>query len=219
LGRGELLMEPFGTQSPRSFDANAATQGPFRFNLRFPGQYYDSETALHYNIKRYYDPSTGRYLQADPIGLGGGLNRYAYVGGDPVNFADPLGLEYGGGFNDFSDICFDFATFANEIEENRTSHAANLAALFAAGAIGSMPKIPEEMRALGGRPNPYTSQLSRLSSRLGIRELREFGRTTLGIGLSGTATAALVVDGAINWGVILGAAASATSGGSCTCLK
>jgi RHS repeat-associated protein len=85
-------MEPFGTQTPRSFDANAATQGPFRFNLRFPGQYYDSETALHYNINRYYDPSTGRYLQADPIGLGGGLNRYAYAGGDPMNFIDPLGL-------------------------------------------------------------------------------------------------------------------------------
>ncbi len=45
-----------------------------KINHRFPGQYFDSETGLHYNWHRFYDPSTGRYISADPIGLAGGMN-------------------------------------------------------------------------------------------------------------------------------------------------
>jgi RHS repeat-associated protein len=62
-------------------------------NLRFAGQYYDQETGLHYNYHRYYDPQLGRYLRADPIGLAGGINLYAYVRNNPVNLIDPDGLK------------------------------------------------------------------------------------------------------------------------------
>ncbi|PLX50003.1 MAG: hypothetical protein C0613_05510 [Desulfobulbaceae bacterium] len=62
-------------------------------NLRFPGQYYDEETGLHYNWHRYYDPATGRYMTPDPIGLEGGINLYLYSEADPVNKIDPLGLD------------------------------------------------------------------------------------------------------------------------------
>jgi RHS repeat-associated protein len=60
-------------------------------DLGYPGQWQDPATGLSQNWHRDYDPTLGRYVQADPIGLAGGANLYGYVGGDPVNLTDPTG--------------------------------------------------------------------------------------------------------------------------------
>jgi len=69
----------------------AGVQG-IKLDLRLPGQWEDAESGLYYNDQRYYDPNKGRYLSPDPLGIGGGLNGYAYVGNNPLGFSDPLGL-------------------------------------------------------------------------------------------------------------------------------
>ena len=62
------------------------------YNLRFSGQYYDAETGKYYNFNRDYNPVAGRYVQSDPIGLGGGINSYAYTAANPINLQDVSGL-------------------------------------------------------------------------------------------------------------------------------
>ncbi|MEW1601990.1 RHS repeat-associated core domain-containing protein [Streptomyces sp. NPDC093808] len=59
--------------------------------LRFPGQYFDPETGLHYNFQRYYDPETARYFSPDPLGLEPAPNPDVYVF-NPLQGCDPLGL-------------------------------------------------------------------------------------------------------------------------------
>jgi RHS repeat-associated protein len=79
-------------------NATIDPSGTIEFNLRFPGHYHDAETGLHYNRHRYYSPKLGRYLQADPIGLAGGLNVYAYPA-NPLVQVDVNGLSCDGAPN------------------------------------------------------------------------------------------------------------------------
>lgn len=82
----ESTYEAFGkaTVAPESTVVN---------NLRFPGQYWDEETNLHYNWNRYYDPGVGGYLHLDPIGFkGGSVNKYSYSHRNPIVISDNTGL-------------------------------------------------------------------------------------------------------------------------------
>ncbi|OQX00570.1 MAG: hypothetical protein BWK73_48095 [Thiothrix lacustris] len=81
--------KPFGETLP---DEDPDKDGlTLHYSQRFPGQTFDTETGLHYNFHRDYNPATGRYVQSDPIGLDGGMNSFGYVGGNPLARTDLRG--------------------------------------------------------------------------------------------------------------------------------
>ncbi|PUA26358.1 MAG: hypothetical protein B0W54_21540 [Cellvibrio sp. 79] len=98
LGTPQLLLDvqqqivwsvnqsPFG---------EVTVEGNIEQPLRFPGQYADAETGYSYNYFRDYDPTLGRYIESDPIGLEAGVNTFGYVLGNPIGFIDVYGLEVG----------------------------------------------------------------------------------------------------------------------------
>ncbi len=97
LGRPELLADQNGNTKWRArldaFDRTVLTDSIGGYHLGFPGQYHDTETGFVYNVFRDYDPTTGRYLQPDPIGLNGGINPYIYAEGNPISLVDFFGLQ------------------------------------------------------------------------------------------------------------------------------
>ncbi|OXM74968.1 MULTISPECIES: DUF6531 domain-containing protein [Amycolatopsis] len=91
IGTPAELVDPGGTVAPQTRTPLwGGGDGPAT-PLRFPGQYHDPETGLHYNLHRYYDPDTGRYHSPDPLHLLGGLGIHSYVR-NPLTWLDPLGL-------------------------------------------------------------------------------------------------------------------------------
>lgn len=182
-------------------------------NVGFPGQYYDAETSVWNNGYRDYSAGLGRYIESDPIGMSAGTNTYLYANGNPITNIDPDGL-----------MCFSFGDFADQIEARRANNALTLGGLITGLGVGTMPKTASELRGLGvakSQLNPYTSQLSRWSGRLGTRSLRVLGRTRVGVAAGAVATAGIIAEGAWDLGVIGKAAWDATtfSSDDCDCKK
>jgi RHS repeat-associated protein len=88
--RWDMNPTAFGEHDPNKDPDSDAVN--YVLNLRFPGQYFDSESGLNYNYFRDFERTTGRYIQSDPLGLAAGVSTYAYVGSNPLGALDPLGL-------------------------------------------------------------------------------------------------------------------------------
>lgn len=87
-GYGNIIWQAeYDAQGKIKNERGSGAHQPFRLQ----GQYYDEETGLHYNGRRYYDPDIGRFITQDPIGLAGGTNPYQYAP-NTTGWIDPLGL-------------------------------------------------------------------------------------------------------------------------------
>ena len=91
VGTPTELVEEDGTVSWRAEQSLWGLGPAGDTPLRFPGQYHDEETGLHYNRYRYYDPASGRYVTKDPLGLEPAADPRSYVL-NPTGWVDPLGL-------------------------------------------------------------------------------------------------------------------------------
>jgi RHS repeat-associated protein len=212
--------EPFGLTPANS---NPFALGAYVFNLRFPGQVYDKEVGWSDNLNRTYDPWMGRYVQSDPIGLQGGVNTYAYVGGNPLSRTDPMGLSFASDVSDATGGCSS-NSFSDDVVNNfvdvqdQTSLAKTGMSL---GLGGTFAKQYGGLTALGAAADMLRD------SRAGFAITGVGSRTFLQAATTGAATWAIngvLIKGSFDAGVLAGsvlrtAINRAASAAACTCKK
>jgi RHS repeat-associated protein len=153
------------------FGNTTAMSGPMAdtFPFRFSTKYFDAETGFYYYGYRYYSPELGRWLNRDPIEEEGGLNLYGFVGNDPVNRWDRLGLEFGITYVQFEGLLghgwirtgdfqtYDITTmFAQTITYNGTIYQVNSATAVLPVGIGFYPSVEvTPLQALIGVPGQW----------------------------------------------------------------
>ncbi|MFD8497581.1 RHS repeat-associated core domain-containing protein [Amycolatopsis sp. NPDC059657] len=137
----ELIAADTGVVSPVRTSLWGLTGDGAVTPLRFPGQYFDAETGLHYNVFRYYDPLNARYLSPDPLGLDPAPNPLTYVA-DPLIACDPLGLTSGGSGSD---------RLAAKYAQQQADAAKKAAQAAAAAAAGPNPTAVAAAQAATGK--------------------------------------------------------------------
>lgn len=140
-------------------------------SIRFPGQFEDGETNLYYNYFRDNDPSTGRYIQSDPLGIFDGSNTYAYVYGNPINYKDPTG-EFGllgAGIGAAIEISLQLATNGGRLKCVDVADVL-IAAAFGAVAPGALSSARTVKNSVGAA-RTLTRQVKRTRASSRIRKL------------------------------------------------
>lgn len=156
------------------------------YNLRLPGQYYDNETGLHYNLFRDYEPRTGRYVQSDPIGLLGGLNTFAYVNGNPLIYTDPDGLCPQCVAIGLGALVGGVSEAVEEILQSKETNIVSVSKAFITGAAGGAASMLVPGRVL------------RFAAQVGIEGLQEYWKKRWIEGSTGC-TEDYVEKGIVNW--------------------
>lgn len=167
--RWDLTGESFGDSAPNQ-DPDGDGQA-FVFDMRFPGQRYDAATGMNYNYFRDFDPSTGRYVESDPLGLDAGMTTYGYGALSPFAYTDEYGLIAGR-------ILLGFAARArlgtSAIKRLPRGKVARTAALGAAGKLAVRTKLRRDAaaNAIGKASGPCAT---RSSAGYTVGELRKAG--------------------------------------------
>ncbi|MFK7767717.1 MAG: RHS repeat-associated core domain-containing protein [Mariniblastus sp.] len=148
-----------------------------QFNLRQPGHYHDPETGLNYNRHRQYDPEIGRYLQADPSGLGGGRNLYAYCH-NPLVEVDLFGLA--------PDHCGGTKKTDADADAESAARRARIAELSEA----NYGRLVRKLEAEHGTPNVHSVEKHGAQTTLGAqrRRVQDAGYPNPTTGANGNAT-------------------------------
>nr|WP_308408417.1 RHS repeat-associated core domain-containing protein [Streptomyces murinus] len=163
---GDLVWQHRTTLWGTGFASPEADSDSADCPLRFPGQYADPETGLHYNLHRYYDPETARYISPDPLGLEPSSNPYAYVV-NALGWTDPLGLAPQCGI-DLSNATPHSGRFPDEAKPNeilvRRKHDGTVTAYAVYDDQGLPIKrvdVDPNSKPHGGVPAPHTLETTR----------------------------------------------------------
>ncbi len=200
--------------------------------FQYTGQMWLSEVGVYHYRARAYAPALGRFLQTDPIGAAGGVNLYAYVGGDPVNFTDPWGLEKGEKPIVVTGLpcaavpeCMRLRQERLRLEAERAATLARARAVIAlvrgtraGGAALSAPTLPPETTcSLIEAGNTFVSASQLLSVAAAVALVAGGGALVVGAVIGGPAIAAGYVGGVAALQVAgalgIGAGLSLTAGG------